>query len=186
MAEAEKTDDAAAAEDGAEPKKKKGLMGPIMIGLVLALLLGGGAAYGVMSGLVPLGDEEHAKDGEHGEDGKHAKKDKHKDEHKEEKKEPPVFVAFEPLTITLTHGGAPRQLRLALSVETSKEYAEKVEIMKPRMLDALNTLLRAMHDNELTEPAGLDRLRAQMLRRVRIAADPTAVKDLLITEFVVF
>ena len=58
----------APAEDGAEPVKKKGLMGPIMIGLVLALLLGGGAAYGVMSGLVPLGDEEVAE----GEEGKGA------------------------------------------------------------------------------------------------------------------
>lgn len=185
MAEGEQDGgEATEASSEAATPKKKGIMGPLMIGLALALLLGGGAAYAVMSGLVPLGDEQHAgeKDGDgHGE--KHADKDGRGEA---EAKEPPVFVTFEPLTITLTHGGAPRQLRLALSVETSKDYAEKVELMKPRMLDALNTLLRAMHEKELTEPAGLDRLRAQMLRRVRIAADPTAVKDLLVTEFVVF
>lgn len=185
MAEGEQVgEEKDAAQEAAEPtKKKKGIMGPLMIGLVLALLMGGGAAYAVMSGLVPLGDEAVAEKG----DGDKMAKDKGKGEKEAgEKKEPPVFVAFDPLTITLTHGGAPRQLRLALSIETSKEYSEKVELMKPRMLDALNTLLRAMNERELTEPSGLDRLRAQMLRRVRIAADPTAVKDLLVTEFVVF
>ena len=183
MAEGEQNASGGAAKDGAETqeqdaKKKKGIMGPLMIGLAAALLLGGGAAYGVMSGLVPLGDAH-----EEGEAHAEKKKDAHKEE---EHKAPPVFLAFDPLTVTLTHGGAPRQLRLALSIETSEEYLEKVELMKPRMLDALNTLLRAMDERELTEPAGLDRLRAQMLRRVRIAADPTAVKDLLVTEFVVF
>ena len=184
MAEGETSGDGASGEQGAASPKKKGLMAPIMIGLALAVLLGGGAAYAVMSGLVPLGETEIADGDKDAEKDSHSADQDHAGEHGE--KEPPVFVGFEPLTITLTHGGAPRQLRLALSVETSKEYAEKVELMKPRMLDALNTLLRAMNERELTEPAGLDRLRAQMLRRVRIAADPTAVKDLLITEFVVF
>lgn len=184
MAEGEKSGGGAPSDESVASPKKKGLMGPIVIGLVLAVLLGGGAAYAVMSGLVPVGETATAEDGDGAtKDAKSAKKD---DAKKDELYEPPVFVAFDPLTITLTHGGAPRQLRLALSVETSKDYAEKVELMKPRMLDALNTLLRAMNERELTEPAGLDRLRAQMLRRVRIAADPTAVQDLLITEFVVF
>lgn len=185
MAEEAQTEgDGAAGEVDGAAKKKKGLMGPLMIGVVAALLLGGGAAYGVMSGLIPLGDapaEEHAA-GEgaekgHGAEGGHGEA---------ENAEKPVFVGFEPLTVTLTRGGAPRQLRLELSVETDEHHSHDVEEMKPRILDALNTLLRAMDERELTEPAALDRLRGQMLRRVRIATDPNAVKDLLITEFVVF
>ncbi|MEM9724471.1 MAG: flagellar basal body-associated FliL family protein [Pseudomonadota bacterium] len=166
------------ADGGAEPKKKKGLLGPLVIGLAAAVVLGGAAAYAVMSGLAPIGPAPQAADG--------AEKPEAETAAPKEKAAPPVFVAFDPLTVTLTHGGAPRQLRLTLSVETSEEHMKKVEELKPRMLDALNTLLRAMNERELTEPAGLDRLRAQMLRRVRIAADPKAVKDLLVTEFVVF
>lgn len=162
-----------------EKKKKKGLMGPLMIGLVLALLLGGGAAYAVMSGLAPIGGGETAAEDAHAEDHGAAAED-------HAAHEPPVFVAFDPLTVTLTRGGAPRQLRFEFSIETTHAYEHSVEEMKPRILDALNTLLRALDERELTEPASLDRLRAQMLRRVRIATDPTAVKDLLITEFVVF
>lgn len=162
--------------DGAQ-QKKKGLMGPIMIGLAAAVVLGAGAAFAVMSGLAPIGDAP-----------KETAEEKKKREAKEAlaKTPPPVFVAFEPLTITVVADGAPRQLRLQLSLETTEPFAPRVEEMRPRVLDALNTMLRAMNQDELTEPSSLDRLRAQMLRRIRIATDPTAVKDLLITEFVIF
>lgn len=185
MAEGEqKADDAETEGEGAAPeKKKKGLLGPLMIGLALALLLGGGSAFAVMSGLIPLGKEkaaEHADGDAHGKDKKAAEKEKKKDE------KPPVFLAFDPLTVTLTRGGAPKQLRLEFSLETTAKEEKTLEEMKPRVLDALNTLLRALDERELTEPASLDRLRAQMLRRVQIATDPDAVKNLLITEFVVF
>lgn len=180
MAESEQNASGADAE-GEAPAKKKGLMGPLMIGLAAALLLGGGAAYAVMSGLAPIGAAPTESEQTAKADAKAAEK-----KQKAEEQKPPAFVPFEPLTITLTHGGAPRQLRLGLSVETNKDAVEKVEMMMPRMLDALNTLLRSMDERELTEPAGFDRLRAQMLRRLRIAAGPSAVKDLLVTEFVVF
>lgn len=162
--------------DGAEgKKKKKGGMGGLIIGLVLAIALGAGAAFGVMSGLVPIpGGEEHAeKEDEH-----------HKEEEKEKAK--PSFVALDPLTVTIGQAGAPRQLRIALTIETTEHYAHNVEETRPRILDALNTLLRATEENDLSQPWSLDRLRAQMLRRIRIATDPTAIQDLLITEYVIF
>ncbi|MEL6980188.1 MAG: flagellar basal body-associated FliL family protein [Pseudomonadota bacterium] len=178
MAESKQNAGAAGSGDEQETEtKKKGLLVPLLIGLGAALPLGGGAAYAVMSGLIPLGDEVVAEGSEKGAETAMKTPDS----------EPPVFVAFEPLTVTLTQSGAPRQLRLALSVETTAESAERIEAMKPRMLDALNSLLRAMDERELTEPVGMDRLRAQMLRRVQIASDSSqAVSDLLITEFVVF
>ena len=54
----------------------------------------------------------------------------------------------------------------------------------PRIIDVLNTYLRAVSEDELGKPAALERLRAQMLRRIQVVTEQGQVKDLLITEFV--
>ena len=54
----------------------------------------------------------------------------------------------------------------------------------PRVLDVLNTYLRAVEVRDLEEPAALARLRAQMLRRVQVVTGEGRVRDLLVTEFV--
>lgn len=166
---ADDANDAGAAGDAGETKKKGG-MGPLIIGLALALTLGGGAAYGVMSGMIPtpFGPE----------DPKAAL-----EETKPEK--PAVFVEFEPLTLTIGLGPASRQLRLTFAVETEKEHEKTIDEMRPRILDTLNTLLRAVDDEDLNAPYALDRLRAQMTRRVRIAVGPEFVRDVLIVQYVI-
>lgn len=155
-----------------EGEKKGGGMMPLVIGLVLALLLGGGAAYGVMSGLVPLpfgGDETASAE----------------TEAESEPEEAPVFVEFDPIEITIGSAQAPRRLRLRFALETVADRQAAVEAVKPRILDALNSVLRAVEPEDLARPASLDRLRAQLTRRVRIAVDPGAVRDLLILEYVI-
>ena len=54
----------------------------------------------------------------------------------------------------------------------------------PRVLDVLNTYLRAVEVRDLEEPSSLVKLRAQMLRRVQVVTGEGKVRDLLITEFV--
>lgn len=159
-------------DDTEKPAAKKGGLGPLIIGLVLALAFGGGAAYGVMSGLVPL---PFLDDGEAG--AGHAEG--------ASKAEPPVFVEFEPLTLTIGAVDAPRQLRIAFAVETTKAHAAEIEQMRPRILDSLNTLLRAVDDNDLGAPYALDRLRAQMARRVGVAVGPERVTDVLIVQYII-
>ena len=62
--------------------------------------------------------------------------------------------------------------------------AEAVVAVMPRILDVLNTYLRAVEVSDLEEPASAARLRAQMLRRVQVVTGEGLVKDLLVTEFV--
>ena len=57
--------------------------------------------------------------------------------------------------------------------------------LSPRVLDVLNSYLRVVEIDELSEPTSLLRLRAQMLRRVQIVTGEGRVRDLLITQFVV-
>ena len=54
----------------------------------------------------------------------------------------------------------------------------------PRVLDVLNSYLRAVEVSDLEDPSALVRLRAQMLRRVQIVTGEGRVRDLLVTEFV--
>ncbi|SDE59237.1 flagellar basal body-associated FliL family protein [Rhodobacter capsulatus] len=157
------------AEGEEAPKKKSKL--PILIGLVLMLLLGGGAFYAVYSGMILApahpGGAEAAAEEEH-----------------PEKTEPQIaFVALDPMVISLTEGKA-RHLRFSAQLEVPLPRQKEVELLKPRVMDVLNGFLRAVEVTDLEDPAALLRLRAQMLRRVQIVVGEGMVNDLLVIEFV--
>lgn len=157
MSETEETEETAPA-----PKSKKGLV----IGLVLALALGGGAFFAVYSGMVLGHAEEVATE-----------------EVVIEDTAPVSFVALNPMVISLgTRSNYQLRFNAQLEVEPSKQ--SDVENVMPRILDVLNGYLRAVDVRELQDPAALIRLRAQMLRRVQLVTGDGHVRDLLITEFV--
>jgi flagellar FliL protein len=54
----------------------------------------------------------------------------------------------------------------------------------PRILDVLNSYLRAIDVASIEDPQAMARLRAQMLRRIQIVTGEGRVRDLLVTEFV--
>lgn len=157
MAEAEAPQDAA--------KKKPKL--PLIIGLSLFLLLGGGAFYAVYSGMI-LGAGNHAKPAEAAESAT-----------------PEIaFVPIPSVTISLGKSEASHHLRFTAQLEVAKEKAEEVTGLIPRILDVLNGYMRAVDVAELEDPDALVRLRSQMLRRVQIVTGEGRVRDLLVTEFV--
>ena len=61
---------------------------------------------------------------------------------------------------------------------------EAARQMLPRIVDVMNGYLRAMDKAVLEDPAGLVRMRAQILRRIQIVTGEGRVRDLLVTEFV--
>lgn len=139
---------------------------PLIIGLVLAILGGGGGFFAVYSGLLAPGGAEMA--------------------------EPVVtnptkdvaFVELSPLVISLGPAGNVRHLRFGAQLEVAKTHEEVVRDQLPRIVDVLNGYLRAVDMADLEGPTALVRLRAQMLRRVQIVTGEGAVRDLLIMEFV--
>ncbi len=143
--------------------KKRSLL-PIILGVVGALILGGGGFYAVYSGLV-FGP-------------KSAK--------------PPVasidmdfaYVPVENLTITLAGTSPPRHLRFSGQIEVPTSSQSEMMRLQPRFLDVINTYFRAIDPQDLLEPAALIRLRAQILRRLKIVAGDAHIQDFLITEFI--
>ena len=168
-----------AAEVEETPPKKKSKL--LLIALVLALLFGGGTFFGVYSGMIPLpfGDEAEmvADESGHG-DEKHAEK----------KERAPIdqvaFLALDEMVISLGPDAKSKHLKMRLSIEVTPDSLGDVTMMTPRILDVLNTFLRAVDERDFELPRAMLRLRAQMLRRVQLVTPQGAVRDVLIQEFV--
>jgi len=154
-------------EPSEAPKLKKKSKLPLILGLVLALVLGGGGFAAVWMGLL-FGHEDTAK--------------------ADAVKASPLpdidFVAVSPLVINLGEGASARHLRFQAQIEVNKPYAADVTQILPRIVDVLNSYLRAVEIQELEDRSSLVRLRAQMLRRIQLVAGEGRVRDLLIMEFV--
>lgn len=158
--------EAAAALEEA-PKKKSKL--PVLIGIVLMLVLGGGGFFATYSGMI-LGGGEGVGD-THAAGGDAVATDI-------------AFVPIDPLIVSLGTSGRARHLRFSSQLEVSKAHQDEVTMLMPRILDVLNGYLRAVEVAELEDPSALIRLRAQMLRRVQIVSGEGRVRDFLVTEFV--
>lgn len=158
--------------EGAEedaPKKKSKL--PLVVGLVLALVLGGGGFFAVYTGMI-LGGTEQAATQDEGHDV-------------EVSDLPPVaYVPIDPLVISLGPAGVNSHLRFRATLEVVPEYEDDVTRVIPRVLDVLNTYLRAVETRDLEDPAAMINLRAQMLRRIQLVTGEGRVRDLLVMEFV--
>lgn len=172
-------------EDGAEAKAPAGKMRTLLIGGGLMVLTGLGGFAAVSMGLVPgLGggeeaaeqvlalDEAPAAEGEAPGEGPLDVADL-------------AFVAAPPMTVTLGSGGERMHLRFQAQLEVPPEKAGAVEALMPRIADVLGGYLRALDPAAVEAPGAQVRLRSQMLRRVRLVAGSDAVRDLLVTDFVI-
>ncbi|SFL75675.1 flagellar basal body-associated FliL family protein [Shimia aestuarii] len=152
-----------------EPPAAKSSRLPMIIGLVLALAGGGGGFYAAQSGLL-FGAASHPQE----------------EMHQTASEEPlpdVVFVPLDPIVVSLVDGGSSH-LRFRAQLEVPGEYASDVEHILPRIVDVLNSYLRALSPADIEAPDALVRLRAQMLRRAQIVTGQGRVRDLLIMEFV--
>jgi flagellar protein FliL len=150
-------------QDEAPTKRSKK---PLLIGVVLALLLGGGGFYATWSGMI------FAAQGASGHEGAPTSLSGI------------AFVPLEPMVISLGAGAGSKHLRFAAQVEVVDTAAADVTLLTPRILDVLNSYLRAIDVASIEDPQAMARLRAQMLRRIQIVTGEGRVRDLLITEFV--
>ncbi|MGF1500239.1 MAG: flagellar basal body-associated protein FliL [Paracoccaceae bacterium] len=154
----------------------------LLIALPVALIAGGAAFYGAYSGLLPLpgaGAPEMA-DGVADESPMPTELEPARNDHMV----PTAFVSLDPLIISLGPTANADHLKITLTIEVAPEDAEAVEAVRPRILDVLNTFLRAVDEAVLENPQSMFRLRAQILRRVEFASPPNTVRDILIQEFV--
>lgn len=156
-----------------EPEEKKRSKLPLLLGVVLALAAGGGGFFAMYSGMFG-----GAKDTEMA-----TKEDAEPDLPMAKSSGEVAFLPVDPLIVTLDQS-AGTHLRFRASLEVKKDAESEVSRLMPRVVDVLNSYLRAVEIADLQDRSALTRLRAQMLRRVQVVAGGGQVKDLLIMEFV--
>ena len=88
------------------------------------------------------------------------------------------------LSASLGKEAKSRHLKVTVTVEVEPGREADVSGISPRIVDVLNTYLRAVDERDLEIPRAMVRLRAQMLRRVKLVSPPGAVRDVLIQQFV--
>ena len=156
--------------DTQDETPKKASRAPLLVGAVLALLGGGGGYYATSAGMILAPSEAET----------HAKKES------VPKALPDIsFVELEPLVVSISGNEALSHLRFRAHLEVPSTYKSDVELLEPRIIDVLNSYLRALRTSDIEDTSALARLRAQMLRRVQVVIGPDRVKDLLIMEFVI-
>lgn len=152
--------------DEAIPAKKS--KKPLIIGVLLALICGGGGFYSVFAGLILAPDHGMSESA-----------------HDDVPALPDVaFVPIDPVIVALGEGNQSRHLKFTAQVEVTSAHVADVTLLVPRILDVFNSYLSAVDPMTLEESAAIVRVRAQLLRRIQVVTGEGRVRDLLITEFV--
>jgi flagellar FliL protein len=170
------------ATDTVETEEKKTSKLPLIIGLVLAIAGGGGGYVAASMGLLPFVGGQHAESADGA--GMHDQVADNPLISEGSSLSNAAFVPIDPLLISLGSNATARHLRFRGQIETTSRHADEVQKLMPRIVDVLNSYLRAVEERDLREPSALIRLRAQMLRRIQIVTGPGRVNDLLVMEFV--
>jgi flagellar FliL protein len=170
MAKKEKAPQAAAEGGEGAPKKKRGLVGTLILfgGPVLALLLIAGGAYFFL-----FAGEEPPPEGEHGEVAQAGPA--------------PTFMDLPDMLVNLTAAGGQRAvLKLAVALELkAPEAVPQIEAVMPRVIDNFQVFLRELRVEDLSGSAGMFRLKEELVRRVNLAVAPVAVRDVLFKEMLI-
>jgi flagellar FliL protein len=156
------------ADDVGTDDGKKSKM-PLILGLVACLAGGGAGFFLTFSGMI-LPDEAAA--------------EKEEAELALKPMKELSFVPLDPMVISVGPASQQRYLRFRAQVEVRKGYEADVQSVMPRIIDILNTYLRALRLEDLEGSDSLLRLRGQMLRRIQVITGEGRVNDLLIMEFV--
>jgi flagellar FliL protein len=160
--------------EGPKTLSKKKLL--LFVVLPLLLLVGGGAGL-YFSGALnsTLHKKDAAADAKADASGKDANKG------------PGYYYDVPDILVNMNDSGSKqRYLKLSMSLElASKEEQPKLEAVMPRITDGFQTYLRELRVDDLRGSAGIYRLRLELLARVRAAADPVVVRDVLFREILV-
>ncbi|MBU2959704.1 flagellar basal body-associated FliL family protein [Citreicella sp. C3M06] len=180
------TDATVDAPNGEEDVKKSSNL-PLIIGVILALVGGGGGFFAVSSGLLPFAGsttQDHAP-AEASEDGGHdATADSHASGGPGTTIGEVSFIELPQLVVSMGTASNMHHLRFQASLEVLPSSVAPVESLKPRVIDVLNNYLRALSPSDIEAPGALIKIRSQLLRRIQMVTGENRVRDLLILEFV--
>nr|MBF0221637.1 flagellar basal body-associated FliL family protein [Desulfobulbaceae bacterium] len=165
MAEEEK--DQNVGDESEQPKKKSKLVLFVIIGLVFALLAGGGY-FAYTKFLAPDPAIEQS-------------------EVEKEVKEPiGEMFTLEPFVVNLSDPKGKRYLKVTIAIELpGPEVLESAEKAKPKLRDMIIMLLTSLSFEEVMTPEGKIRVRDELFERVNLILRPDRANNIYFTDFVI-
>jgi flagellar protein FliL len=99
----------------------------------------------------------------------------------------PLFYDLPDILVNIDTGGQkPVYLKVKVALQVTRvEDGPNLEAFKPRVLDDLLLYLRELRLENLKNPRVIDRLRQELLMRIKLAVKPIKVNDVLFREFLV-
>ncbi len=160
-----------ATADTAEVPVKSGKKA-LVLWVILAFAGAAGGYFATRSGMLPIDGQKALQAAEKG------------DENKAVMDLPEVGFVDLPAVIVSVNAGDSRHLKFHAQLEVNAEHTADVEKMQPRIMDVLNSYLRAVELSDLEDSLALVRLRGHLLRRIEIVVGEGRVRDVLVSEFV--
>ena len=99
----------------------------------------------------------------------------------------PLFVDLPDVVVNLqAEGHRLHFLKLKLVLEVAdKPAADRIDQLKPRVLDSFQSYLRALSVDEVSGARGLQTIKEEMTARLNLALAPAQVHDVLVKEMLV-
>lgn len=160
-------------EPAEKPKKSKGI---IVFALVFLLCAGGGFAAVQFGVLARFGIGNAAPD--------HAPDSGEPHHPTFETPTAGSYVDIPTVVINLPAGGPHAHLRFTMTLDVPTGSEHQVEELKPRMVDMLNTYLRAIEPSDFERQQALTMIRSHLLARAKVIAGSDHIRDVLIQEFI--
>ncbi len=139
--------------------------------ILVAALLAAGAAYGGTRAAAARTP--------------HAAAPEHSAEHAPASKPPGPTLPLDPFLMTLFDANKkPHPMKMSIAVEFAANTTDDLKTFVPRIRDAVLMYLRTVTHEQVTDPAHVEKMRAELLERCR-AAGAASAERILVTDFVV-
>ena len=152
---------------------------PLIIGVVVAFLAGGGAGFGASMFLGPSSADAAEGEGEEGAEGEEGEKPK------ASKNTARAIETLKTFTVNLRGAGGGRVLRMEVQVEVAEDDKETITEKVPVLRDAVLTLVSDYTYADLEGLDGKTRLRDELHARLNAVLDGPKVERVFFTQFVV-
>lgn len=103
----------------------------------------------------------------------------------EEESARPVYVDMRPVTVTLRREAGSTLARAQVVLKVPARDAAQVAQLEPEIIDSLHSFFSTVDESDLEGAAGMYRVRAEVLRRIKFLDGGENVQDVLFTEFLV-
>ncbi|WP_162306083.1 flagellar basal body-associated FliL family protein [Oleisolibacter albus] len=90
------------------------------------------------------------------------------------------FVVLPELTVNLRSTASAKLMKIGVTLTVPPEHHQRLAGLEPVLLDSVQEYVRTLDEHDLEGRIGLDTLRAELLRRVRLLAEPTPVDGVLL------